>query len=77
MADDTAPKLNGPISDLAWPLKVLANSRLLRHVDGEAVILVRQGMCHLVAEACGPGQWHENRICKALSCFAAFYRWRT
>jgi apoptosis-inducing factor 3 len=44
MADDTAPKLNGPDLRSGVALESLAeNSPLLCHVDGEAIILVRQG----------------------------------
>jgi NADPH-dependent 2,4-dienoyl-CoA reductase/sulfur reductase-like enzyme/nitrite reductase/ring-hydroxylating ferredoxin subunit len=44
MADDTAPKLNGPDLKSGVALESLAeNSPLLGHVDGEAIILVRQG----------------------------------
>ena len=44
MTDDTAPKLNGPDLRSGVALESLAeNSPLLGHVDGEAIILVRQG----------------------------------
>ena len=44
MSDDTAPKLNGPDLRSGVALESLAeNSPLLGHVDGEAIILVRQG----------------------------------
>jgi len=44
MADDTAPKLDGPDLRSGVALESLAeHSPFLGHVDGEAVILVRQG----------------------------------